>query len=358
MADEQQQFQERTEEATPKRRQDARLEGQVARSMEFNSAAVLGAGMIALALSGPWMLRGIQQYMTRIYALPADLLVDTRTVPELLFQFGQQLVILLSPLMLAVMVAGVGSNLAQVGALFTTKTVEPKWSRLNPIKGIGNLFSARSLVELVKSLLKVGLVGLVVYLFLSRRLPEFLQFGYLEPERAGSLLAFSLLQMTAWALSLLLVMAVADFAWQRFDTSRQLRMTVQEVKEERKQTDGDPLIKGKLRNLQLQTAYNRMIADLPGADVVVTNPIHLAVALKYDPATMRAPRVIAKGRRKVAQRIKDLARENGIPVVENVPLARGLFKACDVGMEVPGELYRAVAELLAWVFRSRERRSA
>jgi flagellar biosynthetic protein FlhB len=258
-------------------------------------------------------------------------------------------------LLAAVAVAGLLTNLGQVGLLFSAKPLNPNWGRLNPIKGIAQLFSLRSLMELGKSLAKVSLVGLAVWMVLRREVPLLRQLVFNQPSELLPALGAGALRLTGWVLAMLLALALLDVTFQRWDLSRRLRMSVKEIREELKQTEGDPLLKRRQRGIQLETAYNRMIRELPSADVVVTNPVHLAVALSYKGGAMRAPRVLAKGRRLVAERIKEIARQHGIPVIEDKPLARALFKACAVGDEIPGELYRAVAELLAFVYRLKRR---
>jgi len=355
MAEEQGSLQERTEEATPKRREDARREGQVARSPELGSGAVLGSALLVFLVAGPWMREQMSSYLGQRLQAPATLLVDVDSAPQLLREGAALVLLVLAPLLLAVAAAGLLANLGQVGLLFTGKPVTPSWSRLNPVKGLAQLFSLRSLAELGKSLLKVTLVGLAVWLVLGPEVPRLGQLAFLPLTGVLPMLAAVVLRLGIWVLVMLLALAALDVVFQRWDLARRLRMTVQEIREEFKQTEGDPLLKRRQRGIQLETAYNRMIRELPRADVVVTNPVHLAVALQYQPGSMRAPRVLAKGRRLVAERIKEIAREHGIPVVENVPLARALFKSCAVGDEIPGELYRAVAELLAFVFRLKRR---
>jgi len=355
MADEQGSFQEKTEEATPKRREDARNEGQVARSPELASALVLGAALGVFLLAGGWMKGQLMGYMGQRLQIPGQLALDVNNAPGLVREAGTMAILVISPLLLAVAAAGLLANMSQVGLLFTGKPISPSWSRIDPIQGFANLFSLRSLTELGKSLLKVALVALAAWLVLQREIPWLGQLVFLPVDGLLGALGAIVWRLTGWVLAMLLALAVLDVTFQRWDLSRRLRMTVQEIREEMKQSEGDPLLKQRQRSVQMDNAYNRMLRELPQADVVVANPIHLAVALRYEPGQMRAPRVLAKGRRLVAQRIKELAREHGIPVIEDKPLARALFKACAVGDEVPGELYRAVAELLAFVYRMKKR---
>lgn len=354
MADEQSQ-QEKTQEATPKRREDARSQGQVARSMELASSAVLGAALGSFLLFGGWMRETLGRYLSERMLVPAHLDLNLESAPDLLQEAGGQAILVLAPLLLALAAASLLAHTGQVGLLFTGKPLAPDWGRVNPWKGLTQLFALRSLTELVKSLLKVLVVGLVAWMVVRRELPALRALVFADPSQLLPALGGAVIRLTGWVLALLLVLAAADVTFQRWDLSRKLRMSVQDVRDEMKQSEGDPQLKRRQRGIQLDTAYNRMIRDLPRADVVVANPVHLAVALRYDAQSMRAPRVIAKGRRLVAQRIKELAREHGIPVIEDKPLARSLFKACAIGDEVPGELYRAVAELLAFVYRLKRR---
>jgi flagellar biosynthetic protein FlhB len=354
VADEQSQ-QEKTQEATPKRREDARQEGQVARSVELASTAVLGASLAFFMVFGGWMQKQMGDYLSARMVVPTHFDLNLESAPTLMQEAGGQAILVLAPFLLAVAAAALLAHIGQVGLLFTGKPLAPEWSRVNPLSGLKQLFALRSLTELIKSILKVGVVGLVAYLVIERELPGLRVLVFADPSQLIPVLGGAVMRLTGWVLALLLLLAAADVTFQRWDLSRRLKMSVQDVREEMKQSEGDPLLKRRQRNAQMDTAYNRMISDLPRADVVVANPVHLAVALQYDQSRMRAPRVIAKGRRLVAQRIKDIARENGIPVIEDKPLARSLFKACAVGDEIPGDLYRAVAELLAFVFRLKRR---
>ncbi len=350
MADE---FQEKTEEPTPKKREDARQEGQVARSMEVNSAMVLLAVSLVFFFTGGWLVQNLGAIMREAMLRAPSGEVTPQSIVPLFEESARHVLRLVMPFLIAVGVVGLASNIGQVGWMLSGKTIQPKLDKINPLKGIKNLFSARSLVELLKNLFKVGLIGLICYLVVKHELEGFLPLVYAQPGEILSHIGGTVLKLMGYTLLMLGVIALFDFSFQRWDTTRKLRMSKHEVKEERKQTEGDPQQKGRIRSLQQETAYNRMIADVSQADVVVTNPTRLAVALKYDADKGAAPRVIAKGARLVAARIRELARENGIPVIENREMARTLFKACEVGMEIPASLYRAVAELLAFVYRLR-----
>jgi flagellar biosynthetic protein FlhB len=251
--------------------------------------------------------------------------------------------------------AALAANLTQVGFLITPKPLMPKLSRLSPLKGMQRFFSARSLVELAKSILKLVVVGLVVYLAIRAEFNRILELSALKPSlllvEIGRLAGLVLLK----AAIVILLIAMFDYAYTRYEYEKSLKMSKHEVKEEFRQTEGDPQVKSKIRGLQLRAALRRMMKKIPQADVVITNPIHIAVALKYDSKRDRAPIVLAKGARRVAERIKEIAREHDIPIVENPPLAQMLYKLVDIGQEIPAELYRAVAEILAFVYRLKRR---
>ena len=253
--------------------------------------------------------------------------------------------------MLAILAAGVCAHVAQFGFLFTTESLTPKMSRLSPINGLKRLFSLRSLVELAKSVLKVVTVGTAAFILIRSEL-------HVVPGLVLSSVV-DILAFTGWvafkiclgACGALIILAALDYAYQRWEHEKNLRMTKQEVKDEYKQTEGDPKVKARIRSIQLETARRRMMEAVPEADVVITNPTHLAVALRFDGTKMAAPCVVAKGAGHVAERIKQIAAEHGVPIVENRPLARTLIKTVDIGASIPAELYKAVAQILAYVYR-------
>ncbi|MFN8548480.1 MAG: flagellar biosynthesis protein FlhB [Candidatus Eisenbacteria bacterium] len=351
MADESETGGERTEQATQRRRDEARREGRVARSVELTSAAVLLSSMIALTFFGPRVLVQLESILREGIGAAAR---PISTVGELqgLFQhlvISTALVVL--PLSLTLSAVGVAANLAQVGFLFTTKTLSPRWSILDPIQGLKRMFSLRGGVELVKAIAKISIVGAIAWATVIKDMPSFLPL-------AGAGGAVLLTQLGAATVRLglrvalaFLILAALDYGYQRWDYERSLRMTKKEIEEEQKETEGDPRVKARIRMLQRSAARRRMMADVKTADVVVTNPIHVAIALKYDRATMSAPTVVARGLRKLAERIKEEAKANGIPIVEDPPLARLLYKTAPLGRAIPSNLYRAVAQVLAYVWR-------
>ncbi len=348
MADEA--YQDRTEEPTPKRQAEAREKGQVARSRELSAALVLitGVGMLFMCASS----MGTQSAAIVRSSLEGlrPGVVTSAHLQTLLQNYGLALGQLLAPLWLMLGITAILANFLQGGWIFSSTRITPDLSRLQLFGGIKRLFSGNSLLELAKNIAKVSCIGLVVYFFIKNRLPDLFP---LVHEDTGQLLAY--LRSTSFQLServvfLLLALGVLDYFYQRYKFGKSLRMTKQEVKDEMRQVEGDPKVKARLRSLMRQLASRRMLAAVPQADVVVTNPTRLAIALKYDSATMIAPQVVAKGRGFVARKIIALALEAGVPRVENRELARSLFRQVEVGGSIPTSLYRAAAEVLAYIY--------
>ena len=348
-------FQEKTEQATPKKRSEARKKGQVGKSREIPSVAVLLAGLSTLHLFGAYMYNHIRSLMQDTFSMIA---APNLSLPEFL-AFGnivmERFIIVVLPVMIAVFVTAFLSNVLQVGWLLSWESVTPKLSKISPIKGIQKLFSKQTLMELFKSLAKLALVGVIAYLTIKGEMDRLPSLADMEVQ--GILLyvlkvAFKIFIRVSMAM---IFLALLDYAFQKWQYEQQLKMTKQEVKEEFKRTEGDPLIKSRIRKIQYEVAKRRMMQEVPKADVVVTNPVHLAVALQYDSAEMSAPTLLAKGAGAVAERIKALAKEHDIPVVENRKLAHKLFKMVEIGNEVPSLLYQAVAEVLAYVYQLKKK---
>lgn len=348
-------FQEKTEQATPKRREDARRKGQVARSTELSSVAILMAGFLSIWWLSGYMNSGLQRMMVKTLSTGHSITLDALTISMHLMGWIIDFVAIVTPIVLLLVFVAMAINIAQVGVLFSTEPLSPKGERISPLKGIKKILSKRSLVELAKGLFKVAVVAYVTYTIIDSEADTFVRFVDLGISQIMTVSGDLVLQLTFTIIGLLLLMAILDFAFQRWDHEKNLRMTRQELKEELKQQEGDPILSSRIRSLQRDLAQRRMMSDVEGADVVVANPVHVAVALKYDPVEMAAPLVVAKGQRLVAQKIKDLARQTGVPIVENKPLARALFKAVQVGEEIPENLFRATAEVLAFVFQLRRR---
>lgn len=350
-------FQEKTEQATPKRRDDAREKGQVARSAELSSVAILAAGLLALWGVGGWMMGGLQGVMVRTFTEGYAINLDAMSAPAHMMSWINDFAVIVAPMMVFLFVVATLVNVAQVGIIFTGKPLMPKADRISPFSGLKRIFSKKGLVELAKGLFKVFVVGVVTYLTMTSEADGVLAYMHMEVTQIFGFSSDLILTLGVRLVLLLLLMAILDYAFQRFDYEQNLRMTKQEVREELKQQEGDPMVRSRIRSLQREMSQQRMMSDVGEADVVVTNPTHVAIALKYDTESMNAPVVLAKGQRLVAQRIKELARQAGVPLVENKPLARALFKAVQIGEQIPEELFRATAEVLAFVFQLKRRQS-
>ena len=339
---------EKTEKPTAKRRKESRKEGQVARTQDLGGYATLLVFSMVAGLAVKHEGTAIMQMMQRGTRLMAD--PQTGTAIQLLGDGLRHTMTTLTVLGGAVMVIGVASALAQGGFFVATKAVAPKWSKLDPIKGAKKVFGPHALWELAKVLLKSGIVALIVWQSIQAVMPLL---GGLVPASASLTLvadeATGLLRTVAFAG---LLMAAADYAFQRRRVGKQTRMSKEEVKQEAKQTEGDPLVKSAIRSRQLAAARSRMMQDVATADVVLVNPTHVAVALRYDP-DKGAPTVVARGAGAIAAKIRERAEESRVPLVHDVPLARALYGGCKVGQSIPPELFAAVAQVLAFVISRR-----
>ncbi len=347
----------RTESATPKRRAETRKKGQVARSTEITSVAVLFTALAVLNSRAGDM---VNQYaaVTRSAFLQVG---APQERPEALLALAASLVssgmLALAPLAGAVAIAGISSNLLQVGPLLSADVLKPDFNRINPVAGIKRLWSTRVLVELVKAAAKASVLGFVAYQVIRERFWIVVGLQAASPEGVLAGLGGILLEVGQKCGLALLVMAVADYAYQRHSHEEGMKMSKDQIKEETRQSEGDPHVKSKLRALQRKFATRRMMQSVPHADVVVTNPTHFAVALEYKPPKMQAPVVVAKGQELVAAQIRRVAAEHGVPVVENPPLARGLYASVEIGSSIPPTMYQAVAEVLAFIYRLREEKN-
>ncbi len=347
---------EKTEEATPKKKADARKKGQVAKSTELNSAFVILAAFFALKILGVYIYEQLANFMRLTYA---QFLMDDfniNIIRELFVSFGIVFFKITLPVMLAVLITALAINFFQVGFHITFEPIMPKLDKLNPLSGFKRIFSKRALVELVKSLFKVAVIGYFIYRFLATEMDRIPQLVGAELSYAITLAATLILDLVFQISGIMFILAALDFFYQRWEHGQSLKMSKQEVKDEFKQTEGNPQIKGKIKERQRAMALRRMMQEVPRADVVVTNPTHFAVALQYD-NTMPAPRIVAKGQDLIAKRIKDIAREHRVTIVENKPLARALYWGGEVGDIVPPELYKSVAEVLAYVYRLKKKLS-
>ena len=344
--------QEKTEAATPRRRREARQDGNVARSPDLTAACVLLASMLLLDLFGGDLMGGLKRIVQA--TLSGELLshpvqpTGLGAVPAFSSTMMSRALL---PFMIGVAVVALLATLMQVGLLLTAKPLQPKFSRISPAKGLGQLFGGRGAVRLIMSLAKVAVIGTFAALVITMQMPQILKIGELDV-RPICAVSWGLLYGLGVKLALVLILlALLDYAYQRWQREKDMRMTKEEVKEEMKRMDGDPLIKQRRSRVARQLAMQRIAQAVPKADVVVTNPTHFAVALRYDAATMSAPKVVAKGADYMALRIRQLALANQVPLVERKSLARALYQAVEVGQEVPPQFFSAVAEILAYVYR-------
>lgn len=348
--------QEKTEEATPKRKEEARKKGQVAKSSEINSAFVILSAFFTLKLVGPY----IYEELTGLFQFVYSQFSTTDFTINYIYMLFISLSIIFAkaalPVMVSILVISLLINFLQVGFNFTLEPLMPQFNRINPISGFGRLFSKRSLVELLKSILKIVIVGYFIYRFISKEVMDVPRLISADPADSLHTVATMTFDLTFQIGAVMLILAGLDYFYQWWEHNQSIKMSKEEIKQEYKQTEGNPQIKGKIKERQRAMAMQRMMQEVPKADVIVTNPTHFAVALKYE-AGMAAPTVIAKGQDLIAKRLKEIALENRVAIVENKPLARSLYASVDIGDVVPPELYQAVAEVLAYVFRLKKRLS-
>ena len=342
---------ERTEQPTPRRREESRKKGQVARSPEVASAVALLAGVVALRVFGPWMMHSFTALTTSLLseAWPSE--ITPEALVNKLGGLSLNVLKILLPLMGCCCLGAVAANVLQSGFLFTTAPITPDFNRVNPLQGLQRIFSMRGLTELIKPLLKLGLFALVAYTYLRAQLPVLTALS-----ASGGLQAMGEIAAIIWQLLMrvalaMMVVAGVDYLLQRRMHEKNLRMTRQDLRDEMRRSEGDPLVKARLRRVMQQLARGRMLQQVERATVVITNPTHVAVALRYDPEEYPAPLVVAKGVRLIAERIKAKAAEHHVPVVENAPLARALYRGAEPGQPIPVDLYQAVAEIIAFVYR-------
>ncbi|MFF5993330.1 flagellar biosynthesis protein FlhB [Lysinibacillus sp. KU-BSD001] len=347
---------EKTEKATPKKRQDSRKKGQVLKSQDVSAAILLLIVFLFLFFIAPSMFQGMRSFLMQ--ALYRDMLIETvsiETVMEMYADAIQEMAWIVLPIMVIAMVAGIGANYLQFGFLFTTETLKFDLKKMDPIKGIKKIISVRAIINLIKSLLKVTLLGVVTFAIIWIYLEEVLALAFKSPWESLTTVAYLSGLMGVAAAIMLLLISILDYVYERYEYEKNLKMSKQDIKDEHKNSEGDPLIKSKIKQRQREMAMRRMMQEVPHADVVITNPTHYAIALKYDENSMDAPRVVAKGTDFVAQKIKLIAKEHDVIMVENRPLARAMYDQVEIGEQVPEEFFKAVAEILAYVYRMKRK---
>lgn len=342
---------EKTEKATPKKRQDTRKKGQVAKSMEVSGASVLLAAFFCLLVFGGYMRDRIVRLFTDVYINELSMNVTKDNVMSLFGEYGIQILLIVAPLFISVFIVALIANYLQVGFMLTGETLKMKFSKIDPIKGFKNIFSMRSLVEFLKSVIKLTIIGYLAYSTLWAAREGLSSLSTMGPDMIFHFVADITMSLGFKIAIGLIILAILDYMYQRYDYEKNIRMSKQDIKDEYKKMEGDPLIKGKIRERQRRMAVQRMMQEVPNADVIITNPTHFAVAIKYDGSMMDAPQIIAKGQDFMALRIKEIAKDHGIITMENKPLARALYQRSEIGDSIPGDLFQAVAEVLAYVYK-------
>jgi flagellar biosynthetic protein FlhB len=349
---------EKTEKATPKKKKDARKEGNVFKSIEVNNTMSIFTSLLLLSAFWLTMSKKLQEMFTYIFTMGYLNYgtIDTTSLMSLFKYCGSIFFSVTGPFMIILMVVGMTSNFLQVGVLFTPKTVMPKFERISPAGGLKKIFSMNTFNNFLKTLMKTGVVLLIAWKSIVNLAEEVSTSANTYLPMALEENASNMLSLALKLLIGMVTVSILDFAFQWFNHQKKIKMSKQEVKDEYKNTEGDPEVKAKIRGLQRQMAQARMMQDVPTADVVIANPTHYAVALKYDSKKNSAPVIVAKGADNIALKIKEIARKNKVEIVENREVARALFAAAEVGDEVPYELFNAVAEILAYILSKKRRR--
>jgi flagellar biosynthetic protein FlhB len=351
---EEQQHQDKTEKPTPRRRRKAREKGQVAKSNEVMAVVVLLTGLLTLYATGTYLYRNITDLFRQVLGQAHTWDLNMNTIQAFAMKALESFLWLVLPVLVLVFVMAVVAGLAQVGFMFVPSLIKPKLSKLNPMQGLKRIMSKRTLVELFKSIGKVAIVGYVAYATIRGRMTDMASLGHLSVMEILHFVCEVAFLVFLKAAAIMVILAVLDWAFNKWEYEKNLKMSKKEIKDEWKQTEGDPVVRQRIRQTQMKMAQRRMMSQVPQADVVVTNPTHYAVALLYQPGRMDAPTVVAKGQNLIAQKIRDLARAHDVPLVTDPPVAQALYQV-EVGEVIPLELFEAVAAILAYVYRLKNR---
>ncbi len=348
---------DKTEDPTPHRLREARRKGQVFKSMELNSAINILGVMILFLVFSAVVFRGIEEVFDLFIGSQLALPLTPGNTQAVLWEAVIRYFTIMAPVFAVALILGVTSNLIQVGFLTSTQQMAPQLNRLNPLEGLKKILSKKSMFEMVKAILKIVIITAVTFFFIQSRMDDLLLLVNQSADTSLQVFWNTMTLMGILVGVVFLFIAFMDYLYQRYEYKTSLKMSRKEIKDEHKHLEGDPLVRSKLKEKQRQLARERMMQDVPDADVVITNPTEIAVALKYQEGTDLAPRVIAKGVEVLARRIREIAAENDVAIVENPPVAQMLWKKTEIGEEIPLELYQAVAEIMAMVYRMRERKS-
>lgn len=342
---------EKTEKATPKKRQDERKKGKVAKSQDINTAFILLFSFITLIVFGSSMKNRMTAFFEHTFTEYIHWEITKNTVHQLFIEATLEAAQMIAPIMLVGIVAGLAANLMQIGFLFTTESMKFDLKKIDPIQGAKKIFSIRALVELLKSLLKIAFIGTITFMVIWMYKDDMMMLAFKNIDNALAFFGKVTVIMGISATIALLFLAVFDYAYQRYDFEKNMKMSKQDIKDEYKNMEGDPFIKSKRKEKQRQIAMQRMMSEVPTADVVITNPTHYAIAIKYNEEKANAPYIVAKGADYTALKIKEIAKKNDVVTVENRQLARSLYDAIEIGDVIPEQFYQAVAEILAYVYR-------
>ncbi|SPD72682.1 putative Flagellar biosynthetic protein FlhB [uncultured Desulfobacterium sp.] len=345
--------QDKTEKPSQRKLEKARNEGKIARTQEIPTFFILLSSLCILFLYGSRIIGDMCNCMSHIFRGISKNEFDIISMNSFITESICQIYAIIMPIMLSVLIAGVVGNMIQIGFVFTTKPFEASLSKLNPIKGIKNIISIRSIVELIKALLKCVFIGGIAYYFLSKEMGSFASLMQMDVTDILKFIASESLKICIYVCVAFGLLGIFDYVFQKWQHRKDLMMTKHELKEEARQSEGDPKIKGRIKQIQLENARRRMMQSIHEADIIITNPTRIAIALKYESKKMMAPKVLAKGAGYIAEKIKEIGIKCEIPIIENKPLARAIFKSVEIGEFIPVELYKAVAEVLAYVYKLR-----
>lgn len=341
---------QKTEDPSSKKLDDARDKGQVAQSREVTNWFVMAGSTASLLIFGPGIVSAMRETMAMFFERSADMRIDESFAPTMLSVLAR-IAAATAPAFAVMMACGLAGSMLQNGLIYAPDKLIPKFEHISPLAGVKRLFSVRALMEFLKGLLKMAIVGSVAAYLLMPELNRMPLMPSLGVEGIAREIEGLSLRLVGGVLAVLALIAIGDFAYQRFSFIKSMRMSKQEVKEEYKEQEGDPFIRGKLRQIRTERARRRMMSAVPNASVVITNPTHFAVALQYEMNSAGAPKVVAKGADHVAARIREVARDNNVPIIENPPVARALYASVEIDQEIPPEQYKAVAEIISYVFK-------
>lgn len=346
---------EKTEKATPKKREDSKKKGQVAKSADVNTAIIILFVFLLFMFIGGFLRDKMLLLFSHTFQDYLLVELTERSIQEIFLELTIEVAIILAPIMGMAVITAIAANLLQVGFMNSPEAIMMKLNKLDPIQGFKRIYSIRAIVEMLKSILKIAFIGTITFIVLWVNLDELLRLSLVDIGYSLSTISKITMQMGLFSGAALLLLSVLDYFYQKYDFEKNIRMSKQDIKDEYKKTEGDPLVKSKIKQKQREMAMQRMMQEIPSADVIITNPTHFAVALKYDENKADAPYVVAKGMDYVAQKIKEIAKDHDIIMIENVALARALYSQAEIGDIVPEEYFKAIAEILAYVYRLKQK---